>query len=80
MLTIHTLRWEHLIKSTDSIINGVKALSVNSPGKLNGAIILIHAGTDARRRDKLYNRLDEMIDVLRSKGFTFKRVDELLSK
>jgi len=67
-------------KSTDSIINGVKALSVNSPGKLNGAIILIHAGTDARRRDKLYNRLDEMIDVLRSKGFTFKRVDELLSK
>ena len=44
---------------------------------LNGSIILIHAGTDARRKDKLYDRLPEMIAKLKSEGYKFVRIDEL---
>jgi hypothetical protein len=39
---------------------------------------LIHAGTDARRKDKLYDKLDEMISWLKANGYSFRRIDELL--
>ena len=47
---------------------------------LNGAMILIHIGTDPRRTDKLYDRLPELIRVLKKKGYRFLRVDELLQR
>jgi len=46
---------------------------------LNGSIILIHVGTDPRRKDKLYDRLPETIGKLMGKGYKFMRVDELMS-
>ena len=45
---------------------------------MNGFILLIHIGTDPRRKDKLYLRLDTLIDELKARGYTFQRVDELL--
>ncbi|WP_353331126.1 polysaccharide deacetylase family protein [Bacteroides sedimenti] len=45
---------------------------------LNGFMLLIHIGTDSKRTDKLYDILDELIDALKSKGYEFVRVDELL--
>ena len=39
---------------------------------LNGSIILIHPGTDERRTDKLYHRLDEIINRLKEKGYDFE--------
>lgn len=59
-------------KSSDNILKRV----VDS--NLNGSIILVHVGTDPRRKDKLYDRLPEMIEQLRKKGYTFVRVDELI--
>ncbi len=41
---------------------------------LNGAIILIHPGTEPARTDKLYNRLDEIITSLKAKGYSFERL------
>ena len=41
---------------------------------LNGAIILIHPGTVPERTDKLYFRLDEIINRLKEKGYTFERL------
>ena len=41
---------------------------------LNGAIILIHPGTEASRTDKLYLRLDEIIGRLKEKGYDFERL------
>lgn len=38
---------------------------------LNGAIILIHPGTNDERTDKLYNHLDKMIRKLKKKGYSF---------
>ena len=42
---------------------------------LNGAIVLIHPGTVEERTDKLYLRLDELIEGLRAKGYRFERLD-----
>lgn len=38
---------------------------------LNGAIILIHLGTDPKRTDKFYNKLGDIIDYFTAKGYTF---------
>lgn len=41
---------------------------------LSGNFILIHAGTDEKRSDKLYNRLNEIITKLKQTGYNFKRL------
>lgn len=38
---------------------------------LNGALVLLHPGTQPSRKDKLYDRLGEMIEKLQAKGYTF---------
>lgn len=63
-------------QSTDSILK--KLYQLESAKGLNGSIILIHIGTDQRRKDKLYNSLSTMIRYLKAKGYRFKRIDELL--
>ena len=65
-------------KTSDAIIASIKRYNESKPGKLNGAILLIHAGTDPRRKDKLYNHLDEIIAYLKKDGYKFKRIDDLL--
>jgi peptidoglycan/xylan/chitin deacetylase (PgdA/CDA1 family) len=65
-------------KSSEWIISWLKNLLSTNSQTLNGAIILVHAGTDPRRKEKLYERLPELIEMLKAKGFTFKRIDELL--
>lgn len=64
-------------KSSDWIMNWVKDLANAKPNALNGAIILIHAGTDPRRKDKFYSRMHELIDFLKQKDYRMVRVDEL---
>lgn|SRR5690625_3372145 len=44
---------------------------------LNGYIILIHIGTDPRRKDKLYDHLPSLIHFLKEKGYQFDRIDQL---
>lgn len=44
----------------------------------NGFMMLIHPGTDVKRKDKFYYRLDELIRYLKSKGYQFVTVNELL--
>ena len=65
-------------KNNDWIMNQLKQVAETKPTALNGSIILIHAGTDPRRKDKFYNRLEELIIYLKQKGYAFKRIDELL--
>jgi endoglucanase len=45
---------------------------------IHGAIILIHVGTDPRRKEKLYDELSTIITSLRAKCYEFKRIDDLL--
>ncbi|HEY6899982.1 MAG TPA: glycoside hydrolase family 9 protein [Puia sp.] len=60
--------------SSDAIIQSLK----QQP--LNGAILLIHAGVDPRRKDKLYNRLDELLDWLKFSNYRCVTVSKLLSE
>jgi len=66
-------------KSTEWIMGWLKDVLLSATTKLNGAIMLIHAGTDPRRKDKLYDRLSEMILLLKTNGYNLKRIDELVS-
>lgn len=45
---------------------------------LNGFMLLIHMGTDDRRKDKLYHHLDDIIRILKGKGYQFVDVPDLL--
>ncbi|MDB5209505.1 MAG: polysaccharide deacetylase family protein [Sediminibacterium sp.] len=65
-------------RTSDEIITNIKRFNETRKGGLNGVVLLIHAGTDPRRKDKLYNRLDELISYLKKEGYAFKKVDELL--
>ena len=56
----------------------IKKFNKTRAGGLNGVILLIHAGTDPRRKDKLYNRLDELIMYFKKEGYQFMRIDGLL--
>ncbi|WP_224490776.1 glycoside hydrolase family 9 protein [Robertkochia flava] len=44
---------------------------------LNGFHMLIHFGTDPRRVEKFYDRLDALITDLKSKGYEFVSIDEM---
>lgn len=65
-------------KTSAEIFSRLQQAEQQLPGHLNGAILLLHAGTDARREDKLYNHLHQLIRYLEQKGYSFKRIDQLL--
>ena len=46
---------------------------------LNGFILLIHIGTDPRRKDKYYLHLPDLIATMKFKGYHFVTIDGLLS-
>jgi peptidoglycan/xylan/chitin deacetylase (PgdA/CDA1 family) len=63
---------------SEKIYRSIIDCEVKDPNGMNGFILLIHIGTDPRRTDKFYDKLDELIDELKKKGYRFVRVDELL--
>lgn len=67
-------------KSTGWIVQWLKESVETERNKWNGAVILVHAGTDPRRADKLYHSLPEIIRYLQQMGFRFRRIDALFEK
>lgn len=65
-------------KSSDTIMRSIFLFPQKYNTSMNGVILLIHAGTDPRRTDKLYNRLDELIRYFSSQGYHFAKLDEML--
>ncbi|MDQ6480038.1 glycoside hydrolase family 9 protein [Dyadobacter sp. LHD-138] len=57
-----------------SILNAEK----QSKEGLNGFILLMHIGTDPRRKDKFYVYLPKLIAEVKSRGYQFVRINELL--
>ena len=57
--------------STQKIIDNIFNYESNQTNGLNGFILLMHIGTDERRTDKLCNRLDELINELKRRGYIF---------
>ena len=61
--------------SSEKILN--QLYDYEKANGLNGYIILIHLGTDSRRTDKLYWRLEQIINELRSKKYNFVSLENL---
>jgi endoglucanase len=57
--------------SSDTIFARILRFEQSRPDGLNGFILLTHIGTDPRRKDKFYMRLDELITALENKGYQF---------
>ena len=67
-------------RSSMAIWEKIIAREREDPHRLNGFILLIHIGTDPRRSDKFYLHLGALIDLLRAKGYTLVRIDQLLER
>jgi len=65
--------------SSDAIVQQIKEYEGKDPAGLNGFILLMHIGVSAERTDKLYDRLDSLIDWLQTKEYELVRIDDLLS-
>jgi peptidoglycan/xylan/chitin deacetylase (PgdA/CDA1 family) len=65
---------------SETVLQSILAYEARDRNGLNGFMLLLHIGTDPRREDKFYHRLDEMITKLKEKGYHFVRLDELLEQ
>lgn len=63
-------------RSSDTIYQSI--IAYEQKHGLNGFILLLHIGTDAKRTDKMYHRLSGLVDYLKQKQYNLVRVDELL--
>lgn len=59
-------------RSSKEIFNSI--LNFEEERSLEGVILLVHIGTHPERKDKLYNRLDELIMELKSRGYEFQLI------
>jgi len=64
--------------SSETIYRSIMDFETNDPNGLNGFILLMHIGTDPRRTDKFYYRLDRLVKELTGKGYRFVTINELL--
>ena len=65
-------------RSSDEIYQSVMDQEKKDANGLNGYLLLLHIGTDPKRTDKFYYRLNELINELKQKGYQFKKVNEML--
>lgn len=65
-------------RPSEEIYQSIITSEASDANGLNGFILLIHIGTDPRRTDKFYHLLDKLLTDLKSKGYGFVRIDELL--
>ena len=64
--------------SSEEIYRSITGYEKTDPHGLNGFILLIHIGTDPRRKDKFYDKLDLLLRELTSRGYAFVKITELL--
>ncbi len=66
-------------RNSEVIYQSIINFERESARGLNGFILLSHIGTSPDRKDKFYYNLDVLITELKTRGYHFKRIDELLS-
>ncbi|MEX2235316.1 MAG: polysaccharide deacetylase family protein [Cyclobacteriaceae bacterium] len=64
--------------SSDQIYRSIIDYEEKDPHGLNGFILLIHIGTDPRRTDKFYHKLDDLITELKKRKYRFVAITNLL--
>jgi endoglucanase len=76
----YTTPGEKNYRSSDVIYRSIVDYEQAHAAGLNGFILLMHIGTNARRTDKFYHRLPELVQWLKQRGYALVRVDELLKQ
>ena len=66
-------------KTSDEIFKSIIDYNESKPKGLNGFILLLHIGTDPRRKDKFYLLLPKLIEYLKHNGYELNKIDNLLS-
>ncbi|MEA1897755.1 MAG: polysaccharide deacetylase family protein [Bacteroidota bacterium] len=66
--------------SSELIYQSIIDFETESTIGLNGFILLSHIGTAPERDDKFYYRLEDLIKELKTRGYQFQRIDELLDQ
>jgi peptidoglycan/xylan/chitin deacetylase (PgdA/CDA1 family) len=65
--------------SSDTIYARILRYESTRPQGLNGFLLLTHIGTDPRREDKFYRRLDDLITTLLGRGYRFASLEESIN-
>lgn len=64
-------------RSSDEIMKSI--VDYDKKNNLNGFILLLHVGTDARRKDKFYHQLPQLLQYLKQGGYKAVSVEEMLN-
>lgn len=67
-------------RSSSEIFYSIIEKEKMDPNGLNGFILLLHIGTDPRRKDKFYYMLDQLILQLKDKHYQFTSLNELIGQ
>jgi len=65
-------------RTSDEIYQSIIDYEKNKTDGLNGFILLLHLGTDPRRKDKFYHKLPELINYLQKEGYELVKINDLL--
>jgi peptidoglycan/xylan/chitin deacetylase (PgdA/CDA1 family) len=76
----YTTETDKNYRDSESIFGSITGYEAAKPAGLNGFILLLHAGAGPGRKDKFYNKLPDLIKYLKTKGYQFVRIDELLQQ
>ncbi|MEO6686764.1 MAG: glycoside hydrolase family 9 protein, partial [Dyadobacter sp.] len=63
---------------SETIYKSIFDFEKQSETGLNGFLLLIHIGSDPRRKDKFYHYLPQLIADLKKRGYQFVKINELL--
>jgi peptidoglycan/xylan/chitin deacetylase (PgdA/CDA1 family) len=76
----YTLPGDPGYRSSQEIYRSILDYESSACDGLNGFILLSHIGTAPERTDKFYQYLEKLIGELKSRGYRFLRIDELLGR
>jgi len=65
-------------RNSETIYNSIIQYEKTHLSGLNGFILLMHIGTDPKRTDKFYYKLTQLVNYLKTKGYRFKTIDQLI--
>ena len=66
-------------QSSEAILKSILDYEDSKETGLNGFILLTHIGAGPLRKDKFFDQLDYLIQVLKNRNYTFERIDHLLT-
>ena len=76
--TDYTIPGTSAYRSSNEIYQSILDYESSEIAGLNGFVLLVHIGTAPERTDKFYLYLEKVLTDLKSRGYEFKRIDELL--